>query len=111
MNRSGPSALIAVFFLGALSGTTGAQTAPVSDAPVAVVTLEECVMAARITGPGLALAGLTQDAARSALAQARATSGLTLGETADYFHRGKLPGFVCSELDGHGGWDPIRFRQ
>ena len=103
MNRPGPSALIAVFFLGALSGTTGAQTAPVSDAPVAVVTLEECVMAARITGPGLALAGLTQDAARSALAQARATSGLTLGETADYFHRGKLPGFGASSAGSSTG--------
>ena len=48
--------------------------------------------AARVTSPNLDLASITMDTARTALAQARAKNGLTLGESGAYYHRGNLPG-------------------
>ncbi len=82
--------------------TAAAQPAPTAEAPVPLpaVTLEECVAAARAGGPSLQLAGITRDTARAALAQARAMSGLTLGESADYYHKGSLPGMGTSSTGG-----------
>jgi outer membrane protein TolC len=77
--------------------------APVSPAPLPVVTLEEVVAAARASAPGLKLAQVTRDSARSQLVQVQATNGLSLGGKGDYFHQGSVPGTTTASSSGSGG--------
>jgi outer membrane protein len=84
------------------------QQAPAQAAPAAspspmealpLVTLEECVGAARASAPGLKIAGFTLDSARAAFIQSRAANGLSLGGTGSYFHQETLaaiPAFLGS---------------
>jgi outer membrane protein len=71
------------------------QPAP-SPAPASVaqplVTLEECVEAAKSGAPGLKIAGFTLDSARAAFAQVRAANGVSLGGAGSYFHQGSFAG-------------------
>ena len=90
MSNCGPGIVIAAFLLGAVSGFSQSPAEPPPALPG--VTLEDCVAAARVTSPNLDLASITMDTARTALAQARAKNGLTLGESGAYYHRGNLPG-------------------
>ena len=89
-----------VFILTAAALSTFAQqtapgSAPASGSSAAsppVVTLEECVEAAKSAAPGLKVAGFTLDNARAVLLQAQGANGLALGGSASYFHQGVLPG-------------------
>jgi outer membrane protein len=71
------------------------ESAPAPASPAAsppVVTLEQCVEAAKSAAPGLKVAGLTLDNARALLLQTQGANGLALGGSAGYFHQGPLPG-------------------
>jgi outer membrane protein TolC len=93
----------------AAGGVLSAQDAAPSTAPAspqaapATVTLEEVVAAARASAPGLKLAQVALDAARSQLVQVQATNGLSLGAKGDYFHQGSVPGTTTSSGGSSGG--------
>jgi outer membrane protein len=57
-----------------------------------LVTLEECVEAAKSGAPGLKIAGFTLDSARAAFSQVRAANGVSLGGAGSYFHQGDFAG-------------------
>jgi len=71
---------------------TAGQPAPAAEAaaPMATVTLDDAVAAAKAASPNLKLTTLAQDTARAALAEALAKNGVTLGENGDYSHQGSL---------------------
>jgi outer membrane protein len=75
-----------------------AQQAPAASPQT--VTLDQAVAAARATAPGLKLATITVDTARTALIQTQATNGLSLGAKGDYFHQGTLLGSSTSTSAG-----------
>jgi outer membrane protein len=57
-----------------------------------LVTLEECVEAAKSGAPELKIAGFTLDSARAAFAQVRAANGVSLGGSGSYVHQETLSG-------------------
>ncbi|HVO38430.1 MAG TPA: TolC family protein, partial [Spirochaetia bacterium] len=75
------------------AGASAEETVP---APREIVTLDQVISAARSGAPGLKLAGITADTARSQLTQVQATNGLALGAKAGYFHQGNLPGTAAA---------------
>jgi outer membrane protein len=75
-----------------------AEESAVSSPPQEIVTLEQCVAAARPAAPALRLATITLDSARTQLIQAQAKNGLNLGGNGSYFHQGNVPG-VSTELN------------
>ncbi|MGA2381794.1 MAG: TolC family protein [Spirochaetia bacterium] len=80
--------LCAVLTMSTQGGYAQATAAP----PQEIVTLDQCVAAARPAAPGLKLAAITLDSSRTQLIQAQAKNGLALGGTGDYVHQGSLPG-------------------
>lgn len=60
--------------------------------PPESVTLDQCVAAAQAAAPGLRLAAIALDSARTLLIQAQALNGLSLGGNGGYFHQGNLFG-------------------
>ena len=84
-----------------VAGSSFAQQAPAAAAPAAgpspqVVTLDQVVAAAKAAAPGLKLATVTLDTARSQLTQVQAANGLALAGKGDYSHQGNLPGTTVS---------------
>jgi len=90
------AALAALLFFPA-ARATAEDPAP---APRETVTLDQVIAAARANAPGLKLAGITADTARSQLTQVQAANGLALGAKAGYFHQGNLPGTPASSPSG-----------
>jgi len=80
--------LCAVLTMSTQGGYAQATAAP----PQEIVTLDQCVAAARPAAPGLKLAAITLDSSRAQLIQAQAKNGLALGGSGDYVHQGSLPG-------------------
>ena len=68
------------------------QASPVSTGPLPVVTLDECVSAAKVEGPDLKLAKVTLDNSRAQLTQTEGKNGLSLSGTSGYVHAGNLVG-------------------
>ena len=75
------------------------------------MTLDQVVAAAKAAAPGLKLATVTLDTARSQLIQTQATNGLSLGGKGDYSHVGTLgsvasittPSSAAASAAGGGG--------
>ena len=106
MRRAGLSVCAVVFFLaGAWLSSFAEQAA--STAPPPVVTLEECVDAAKSAAPGLKVAGITLDSARAVLLQTQAVNGLSLGGTGSYFHQGVVPGTAAAFVSSAGSTQGI----
>ena len=97
MSRTGRFLSCTAMFLSVAAGLSlfaeqsAPQPAPApasSQAALPLVTLEECVQATKSGAPGLKIAGLTLDSARAAFIQVRATNGISLGGSGNYFHQG-----------------------
>ena len=73
---------------------TGSQQAATSSQQA--VTLDQAVAAALASAPGLTIARVSLDTARSQLTQVQATNGLSLSARSDYSHQGDLTGGTSS---------------
>ncbi len=95
--------LLATAFLAAGAGSAYAQQ-PAAQQPATasqdVVTLDQVVAVARATAPGLKLATITVDTARTQLIQAQASNGLSVGAKGDYFHQGTVLGSSSTSSAG-----------
>ena len=83
---------------GAVEGQSAAPPSPAESAPTPLpsVSLQDCLAASQAGAPALKSAQLTLDSAAAQLALSVGANGLTLGETAGYFHEENLPGVVTS---------------
>ncbi|HET6485948.1 MAG TPA: TolC family protein, partial [Spirochaetia bacterium] len=95
--------MIAMFLAASASLGFSQQTAPASQqtaagpAPAATgsepaVTLDQAVAAAMVSAPGLTVARVALDTARSQLTEVQATNGLSLAARGGYSHQGDLTG-------------------
>ncbi len=91
-DSASPTAQTAPAASDASAPTTQAPATADAAAAMPTVTLDESLAAAKAGSPNLKLTGITQDTARAALTQALARSGMTLGESGDYYHQGSVSG-------------------
>ncbi|HUJ74041.1 MAG TPA: TolC family protein, partial [bacterium] len=78
------------------SGSSSSGSAATASPAVQTATMEQVLEAARATAPGLKLAQVALDSARSQLVQAQATNGLSLDGKGGYAHQGNVPGTTAA---------------